>query len=190
MTFTDIRLLEWNTCCEMQKRPKNKKKKECSITSECDGLSALNCTLENKAVGGEWKCLQGDIGDQFSAVPLMVKDKENSSTANFSSAVRMNYALEPVKAQEDGGSRLWAILPGNGLPVALHSSSVGKPDRMVWLMISPEWGILGGSEGHTKYYTLEQQFILSSFCLLSPPSPLTHKVSIYDTNQAISETRD
>lgn len=45
---------------------------------------------------------------------------------------------------------LTVVLPGNGFPVALHLSSVGKPVRIVWLIMSPECGILGGSEGHTE----------------------------------------
>lgn len=48
-----------------------------------------------------------------------------------------------------------AILPGNGLPVALHSSSVEKPIRMVWLMISPVCGMLGGSEGKSHMQIAE-----------------------------------
>lgn len=89
----------------------------------------------------------------------MVKDKESGSGANSDRAVRGK--LRPAareRTQQDRGGCSSAILPGNGLPVALHSSSVGNPDRMVWLMISPEEGMLGGSEGHTQYYTQGQQF--------------------------------
>lgn len=51
---------------------------------------------------------------------------------------------------QGGGILYRAIVPGSGLPVALHSSLVGKPDRMVWLMMSPEEGILGGSVGQAE----------------------------------------
>ena len=104
----------------------------------------------------------------------MVKDKESSSSANSSSAVRGNDTLEAASEHSGtGGGSLRGVLPGNGLPVALHSSSVGKPDRMVWLMIIPESGILGGSKGHTH-----KNDHLSDDTLLSPPSPSTQKCMI------------
>lgn len=188
------RQLEINTCSETAETTHAS-----SFTLECGCLSAPNCwtvkhvQLERQAVGTQWGCLRRVIWDQFSAAPLMVKDKESGRGANSDRAVRGNYALRPVgehsRTEEDVHELSYQVM-GCLWPCTRAQRETPTGWSGWWSLQSVGcWAALRDTHTHS-YYTQGQQFRSMMFsCLLLVPLLTQNKDrrKMYDRNQEMSE---
>ncbi len=106
-------------------------------------------------MGSERSWLQGIIWDQFSAAPLVVKDKESNSAAISHSAVRGKYTLEDVsehsRMEEDICELSYQVM------------------GCLWPCTQARWGSLTGRSG---WWSLQSQRYWEA---LRDTKSITHK---------------